>query len=138
MAISGELDAAAAPEVRRAIATAMVAGGVIAVDLTGVTFADPEGVAALIAVRGPKAGSRFVLDRPVTRAGRHPDSDIFLDDVTVSRNHALLVKRLDTSRAGLLALPDDTVVLPGHMDQTTIGFERQHNPFILEWLRGHA
>lgn len=35
----------------------------------------------------------------------------------------------------LLALPDDTVVLPGHMDQTTIGYERQHNPFILEWLR---
>lgn len=38
----------------------------------------------------------------------------------------------------LLALPDDTIVLPGHMDQTTIGFERQHNPFILEWLRAHA
>jgi pSer/pThr/pTyr-binding forkhead associated (FHA) protein len=38
--------------------------------------------------RGPNAGSRFVLDRPVTSAGRHPDSDIFCDDVTVSRRHA--------------------------------------------------
>lgn len=31
---------------------------------------------------------RFLLDQPVTAAGRHPDSDIFLDDVTVSRRHA--------------------------------------------------
>ena len=34
----------------------------------------------------------------------------------------------------LLALPDDTVVLPGHMQETRIGFERQANPFILEEL----
>jgi pSer/pThr/pTyr-binding forkhead associated (FHA) protein len=37
--------------------------------------------------RGPNAGSRFLLDQDVTTAGRHPDSDIFLDDVTVSRRH---------------------------------------------------
>jgi len=30
----------------------------------------------------------------------------------------------------LLALPDDTIVLPGHMDQTTIGHERQRNPYV--------
>jgi len=35
----------------------------------------------------------------------------------------------------LLALPDETMVLPGHMDETTIGFERKHNPFVLEWLK---
>ena len=40
--------------------------------------------------RGAIAGSRFVLDSPRTTAGRHPDSDIFLDDVTVSRRHAEL------------------------------------------------
>lgn len=34
----------------------------------------------------------------------------------------------------LLALPDDTVVLPGHMAETRIGFERQANPFIADWL----
>ena len=34
----------------------------------------------------------------------------------------------------LLALPDETVVLPGHMEQTTIGQERQTNPFVLEEL----
>jgi pSer/pThr/pTyr-binding forkhead associated (FHA) protein len=38
--------------------------------------------------RGPNAGSRFLLDQPVTLAGRHPGCDIFLDDITVSRRHA--------------------------------------------------
>jgi glyoxylase-like metal-dependent hydrolase (beta-lactamase superfamily II) len=33
----------------------------------------------------------------------------------------------------LLVLPDDTVVLPGHMDETSIEFEKKHNPFVLEW-----
>src|SRR6185312_11036546 len=37
---------------------------------------------------GPNAGSRFLLDRATTTAGRHPNTDIFLDDVTVSRRHA--------------------------------------------------
>ena len=42
----------------------------------------------MVVKRGPNAGSRFLLDQPTTSAGRHPDSDIFLDDVTVSRRHA--------------------------------------------------
>ncbi|BBA88287.1 glycogen accumulation regulator GarA [Mycobacterium pseudoshottsii] len=48
----------------------------------------PSGSALLVVKRGPNAGSRFLLDQPITSAGRHPDSDIFLDDVTVSRRHA--------------------------------------------------
>jgi pSer/pThr/pTyr-binding forkhead associated (FHA) protein len=48
----------------------------------------PHGSALLVVKRGPNAGSRFLLDQAVTSAGRHPDSDIFLDDVTVSRRHA--------------------------------------------------
>lgn len=48
----------------------------------------PCGSALLVVKRGPNAGSRFLLDQPVTSAGRHPDSDILLDDVTVSRRHA--------------------------------------------------
>ena len=35
----------------------------------------------------------------------------------------------------LLALPDDTVVLPGHMQETTVGFEREQNPFVQDWRR---
>jgi hypothetical protein len=48
----------------------------------------PPGTALLVVLRGPNAGSRFLLDRDVTTAGRNQDSDIFLDDVTVSRKHA--------------------------------------------------
>jgi pSer/pThr/pTyr-binding forkhead associated (FHA) protein len=48
----------------------------------------PPGMALLIVRRGPNAGARFLLERDVTTSGRHPDSDIFLDDVTVSRRHA--------------------------------------------------
>jgi len=50
----------------------------------------PPGGAVLVVTRGPNAGSRFVLspDDAVTTIGRHPDSDIFLDDITVSRRHA--------------------------------------------------
>ncbi len=44
---------------------------------------------------GPNAGSRFLLDADVTTAGRHPESDIFLDDVTVSRRHAEFRKTAD-------------------------------------------
>jgi pSer/pThr/pTyr-binding forkhead associated (FHA) protein len=48
----------------------------------------PPGTALLAVRRGPNAGARFLLDHDVTTSGRHPDSDIFLDDVTVSRRHA--------------------------------------------------
>jgi pSer/pThr/pTyr-binding forkhead associated (FHA) protein len=48
----------------------------------------PSGSALLVVRRGPNAGARFLLDGDVTTVGRHPDADIFLDDVTVSRRHA--------------------------------------------------
>lgn len=48
----------------------------------------PSGSALLIVQRGPNEGSRFLLDQDLTTVGRHPNADIFLDDVTVSRRHA--------------------------------------------------
>lgn len=48
----------------------------------------PSGAALLIVRRGPDLGARFLLDQDSTIAGRHPEVDIFLDDVTVSRKHA--------------------------------------------------
>ena len=54
----------------------------------GALDALPAGSALLVVKRGPNAGSRFLLDADTTTAGRHPESDIFLDDVTVSRRHA--------------------------------------------------
>jgi hypothetical protein len=48
------------------------------------------GVGLLVLRQGPVAGSSFRLEAPKTTAGRHPDSDIFLDDITVSRRHAVV------------------------------------------------
>ncbi len=70
---------------------------------TGLSPADESAVAALppasallVVQRGPNAGARFLLDAERTTAGRRPDSDIFLDDVTVSRRHAEFVQRGST------------------------------------------
>ena len=52
----------------------------------------PSGSALLVVRRGPNVGARFLLDADSTVAGRHPDADIFLDDVTVSRRHAEFVR----------------------------------------------
>ena len=53
------------------------------------------GAALLVVRKGPNEGSKYILDAEVTRAGRHPDSDIFLDDITVSRRHAEVIRRAD-------------------------------------------
>ena len=52
----------------------------------------PKGSALLVVVNGPSDGARFLLDQDLTSAGRHPNADIFLDDVTVSRRHAEFVR----------------------------------------------
>ncbi|MBM7825413.1 pSer/pThr/pTyr-binding forkhead associated (FHA) protein [Arcanobacterium pluranimalium] len=53
----------------------------------------PASSALLIVRRGPNYGARFLLNSDETVAGRHPKSDIFLDDVTVSRRHAHFVRQ---------------------------------------------
>lgn len=73
-------------------------------DPTALVDGSPEieaGSGILVVVRGPNAGSRFLLDRDLTTIGRHPDSHVFLDDVTVSRRHAE-IRRVD----GRLVLHD--------------------------------
>ncbi len=52
----------------------------------------PAGNAMLLVQRGPDAGSRFLLDKDRVLAGRHPDCDIFLDDISVSRRHATFTR----------------------------------------------
>ncbi|MDO4901561.1 FHA domain-containing protein [Actinomyces sp.] len=49
----------------------------------------PAGTALLLVQQGPTTGARFLLDSAQTTVGRHPRADIFLDDVTVSRKHAV-------------------------------------------------
>jgi FHA domain-containing protein/zinc ribbon protein len=50
----------------------------------------PAGVGLLVVRHGPNAGSSYRLEQPATTVGRHPDSDIFLDDITVSRRHVVI------------------------------------------------
>ena len=52
----------------------------------------PAGSAMLLVQRGPDAGARFLLDSDLVTVGRHPDSDIFLDDISVSRRHATFTR----------------------------------------------
>jgi hypothetical protein len=55
----------------------------------------PPGVGLLVQRLGPNAGSSYRLEAESTSAGRHPDSDIFLDDITVSRRHAVIERSGD-------------------------------------------
>jgi hypothetical protein len=71
-------------------------------------------VPVLAITRGPGAGSRFVLDAPETRIGRHPEAHILLDDVTVSRRHAIL-----TLAGGRVVLTDQ-----GSLNGTYVAGER--------------
>ena len=66
----------------------METGANTASDHVGGADGLPADAALLVVKRGPNAGARFLLDRDTTTAGRHPEADIFLDDVTVSRRHA--------------------------------------------------
>jgi pSer/pThr/pTyr-binding forkhead associated (FHA) protein len=52
-----------------------------------------SGAGVLVVKRGPDTGAKFTLDAEVTRIGRHPESDIFLDDITVSRRHAEIARQ---------------------------------------------
>lgn len=65
--------------------------GVSAEDQATIAALRP-GTALLMVQRGPNTGARFLLDDTEVSSGRHPDSDIFLDDVTVSRKHALFMR----------------------------------------------
>ena len=52
----------------------------------------PAGSALLLVRSGALAGARYLLDTDVTTVGRHPEADIFFDDVTVSRRHAEITR----------------------------------------------
>jgi len=59
----------------------------------GPAAASAESVSIILRSGGGRAGEAYVLERPELTIGRSPECDIFLDDVTVSRNHAKLVRR---------------------------------------------
>nr|WP_026918016.1 FHA domain-containing protein [Gordonia shandongensis] len=104
---------------------------------TGVERLSP-GTALLVVKRGPNAGSRFLLDQPTTSAGRHPDSDIFLDDVTVSRRHAEFRRNGEDFQVVDVGSLNGTYVNREPIDTATLtsGDEVQIGKFRLVFLSG--
>jgi hypothetical protein len=97
-----------------------------------------DGVALVAVRRGPNAGSRYLLDTAETTAGRHPDSDIFLDDITVSRRHATFVRVGGEYRIRDQGSLNGTYVNNTRVDDTALthGDEVQIGRFVLLFLVG--
>lgn len=97
-----------------------------------------EEARVLVVTRGPGAGSRFRIDTDEVRVGRHPEAHILLDDVTVSRRHALLTVLADdvvlTDQASL----NGTYVAGERVDSHVLqdGDEIQIGRFHLRYLEG--
>lgn len=99
----------------------------------------PEGAALLVVRKGPNEGSKYMLDAEVTRAGRHPDSDIFLDDITVSRRHAEVIRRTDGFHVLDVGSLNGTYVNRDRVDEVKLanGDELQIGKFKLVFFLGH-
>ncbi len=96
------------------------------------------GTALLVVLRGPNRGARFLLDQPLTTTGRHPDSDIFLDDVTVSRKHAAFEIEGDTFSVRDVGSLNGTYVNRSRIDAATLrpGDEVQIGKYRLVFYSG--
>jgi pSer/pThr/pTyr-binding forkhead associated (FHA) protein len=99
----------------------------------------PIGSALLVVQRGPGAGSRFLLDKDVTTAGRHADSEIFLDDVTVSRRHATFTREGATFTVADAGSLNGTYVNRDRIDTVVLKDtdEVQIGKYRLVFFQGH-
>ena len=100
----------------------------------------PAGHALLVVQRGPGSGSRFLLDADVVKAGRHPDSEIFLDDVTVSRRHAEFHRTGTTFTVSDVGSLNGTYVNRDRIDRVQLndGDEVQIGKYRLVFFAGHS
>ena len=80
----------------------------------------PADKVSLVVRGGPSSGTYFVLEKEVTKVGRHPESDIFLDDVTVSRRHAEFLVEDDTCRIVDSGSLNGTYVNKERIDQASL------------------
>jgi pSer/pThr/pTyr-binding forkhead associated (FHA) protein len=96
----------------------------------------PGDVAMLVARSGPGAGSRYALDRALTTLGRHPGSDIFLDDITVSRRHAEVERSPEGYRVRDIGSLNGTYVNRQRVDDVLLsdGDELQVGRFKLQFM----
>ena len=114
------------------------AGEVADEDLS-VTLDEVSGELGILVVkRGPNAGSRYALEDELVQAGRHPDSDIFLDDITVSRRHAEFVRQATGYVVRDVGSLNGTYVNRERIDQAPLahGDEVQIGKFKLVFLAG--
>ena len=88
--------------------------------------------------RGPGAGNRLLLDQPVVTAGRHPDSEIFLDDITVSRRHVEFRQSAGAYHVRDVGSLNGTYVNRDRIDESTLqnGDEVQIGKFRLVFFAG--
>jgi len=100
----------------------------------------PAGMGMLVVRRGPNAGSRFVLDAAETALGRHPDSDIFLDDITVSRRHAAVRRSADGYEVSDVGSLNGTYVDHKRVDTARLHHlaDLQIGRFVLVFLVGSS
>ena len=100
----------------------------------------PAGSALLVVQRGPSAGSRFLLDTEVVTAGRHPDSEIFLDDVTVSRRHAEFRRTAEGYTVADVGSLNGTYVNRDRIDEVALqgGDEVQIGKYRLVYFASHT
>ena len=100
----------------------------------------PPGHALLVVQRGPSAGSRFLLDTDLVTAGRHPESEIFLDDVTVSRRHAEFRRSGGGYTVSDVGSLNGTYVNRDRIDEVTLqdGDEVQIGKYRLVYFASHA
>ena len=115
-------------------------GPAFSVDDTAAVEALPPGNALLIVLRGPNAGSRFLLDTDEVTAGRHDSSDIFLDDVTVSRRHAVFQRTPEGYRVRDVGSLNGTYVNRRRIDDVLLagGDEVQIGKFRLMYFTSTA
>ncbi|MCB0907665.1 MAG: zinc-ribbon and FHA domain-containing protein [Nocardioidaceae bacterium] len=100
----------------------------------------PAGHALLVVQRGPGAGNRFLLDLDLVTAGRHPESEIFLDDVTVSRRHAEFIRTGTDFAVRDVGSLNGTYVNRDRIDQVSLkdGDEVQIGKYRLVFYSGHV
>ncbi len=94
------------------------------------------GQACLIVRRGPSAGTKFTFDTDVVTVGRHQQSDVFLNDITVSRRHAELRREGGTYAVADLGSLNGTYVNRARVDSSALasGDELQVGKFRLLFL----
>jgi pSer/pThr/pTyr-binding forkhead associated (FHA) protein len=100
----------------------------------------PAGHALLVVQRGPGAGNRFLLDLDLVTAGRHPESEIFLDDVTVSRRHAEFQRAGTDFTVRDVGSLNGTYVNRDRIDEVSLkdGDEVQIGKYRLVFYSGHT